>query len=294
MDVMIKTDSFKDYVLLDAGDKEKLESWNGVVLCRPDPMALWPKRKPELWSKAKAVYHRSNSGGGSWEYKERLPESWTVNYRDLTFKVSPTGFKHTGLFPEQAANWDFIIENLNGKNAKVLNLFAYTGAASMAALSAGAEVVHVDASKSINEWAKENRDLSKFQDRKIRFIVDDCLKFMQREKRREHTYDAIIMDPPSYGRGPNNELFKFEDKINPLIDAAIDILSDKPSFIIINTYTTGYSSTVIEQTLRGRLEAKGYIGNVKSDEIGIHIKDTDYDLPCGSTTRWVYEGNIRR
>lgn len=291
---MIKTNNFKDYELLDAGDKQKLESWNGVILNRPDPMALWPKTKPELWKKAKAVYHRSNKGGGYWEYKERLPESWTVSYRDLTFKVSPTGFKHTGLFPEQAANWDFIFDNLQGKNAKVLNLFAYTGAASMVALSAGAEVVHVDAAKSINEWAKENRDLSNLQDKKIRFIVDDALKFMLREARRGHKYDAIIMDPPSYGRGPDNELFKFEDKINPLIEAAIDLLSDNPSFIIINTYTTGYSSTVIEQTLRRRLEIKGYKANIVSDEIGIHIKDSDYDLPCGATTRWVYEGNIRR
>ena len=180
---MIKTNNFKDYLLLDTGDKQKLESWNGLILDRPDPMALWPKLKPELWSKAKAVYHRSNKGGGSWEFKQRLPEYWTVNYQNLKFKVSPTGFKHTGLFPEQAANWDFISSMLKGKNARVLNLFAYTGAASMVALNEGAEVVHVDASKSINEWAKENRNLNNFEDRKIRFIVDDCLKFMQREKR---------------------------------------------------------------------------------------------------------------
>ena len=289
---MIKTDTFKDYVLLDAGDKEKLESWNGIVLRRPDPMAIWPKNKPELWKDAKATYIRSNKGGGHWEYKEKLKDSWTVNYRDLTFKVSPTGFKHTGLFPEQAANWDYIYENLNGRNAKVLNLFAYTGAASTVALSVGSEVVHVDAAKSINDWAKENRDLSKLSDRPIRFIVEDCLKFMQREIRRGHKYDAIIMDPPSYGRGPDNELFKFEDKINPLIEAAIELLSDNPIFIIINTYTTGYSPVTISNALRRHLESKGYIANVKADEIGIHIKDTDYDLPCGSTTRWKYEGHI--
>lgn len=284
---MIKTNTFKDYQLLDAGDREKLESWGGVILRRPDPMALWPKTKPELWNKAKAVYHRSNKGGGSWEFKERLPEMWTVNYRDLTFKVSPTGFKHTGLFPEQAANWDFIYENLQGKNAQVLNLFAYTGAASMVALSTGAEVVHLDASKSINEWAKENRDLSKLHDKKIRFFVDDALKFMQREIRRGHKYDAIIMDPPSYGRGPDNELFKFEEKINPLIEAAVELLSDNPSFIIINTYTTGYSPTVIAQTLRRNLELKGLKGEVISDEIGIEIQNSEYYLPCGATTRWI-------
>ena len=288
---MFKTKEFKDYILLDAGDKEKLESWNGIVLRRPDPMAIWPKVHPELWNSAKAVYHRSNKGGGSWEFKERLPESWTVSFKDLTFKVSPTGFKHTGLFPEQAVNWEFIMKNLK-PNAKVLNLFAYTGAASIAALSKGAEVVHVDASKGMNEWAKENRDLSGLKDAPIRFIVEDCLKFMQREIRRGHKYDAIIMDPPSYGRGPDNELFKFEDKINPLIEAAMQLLSDKPSFIIINTYTTGYSPVTISNTLRRHLESKGLVANVEADEIGIHIEDSDYDLPCGSTTRWKYEGNI--
>lgn len=289
---MIKTDAFKDYVLLDAGDKEKLESWNGVILRRPDPMAIWPKCHPNLWNNAKAIYHRSNSGGGKWEFKERLPESWTVSFKDLTFKVSPTGFKHTGLFPEQAANWEYIMNNLK-PNAKVLNLFAYTGAASIAALSKGAEVVHVDASKGMNEWAKENRDLSSLKDASIRFIVEDCLKFMLREIRRGHKYDAIIMDPPSYGRGPDNELFKFEDKINPLIEAAIELLSDNPSFIIINTYTTGYSSTTIANALRRNLEKAKFIPNVEADEIGIHIKDSDYDLPCGSSTRWKYAGHIR-
>ena len=286
---MIKTNNFKDYLLLDTGDKQKLESWNGLILDRPDPMALWPKLKPELWSKAKAVYHRFNKGGGSWEFKQRLPEYWTVNYQNLKFKVSPTGFKHTGLFPEQAANWDFISSMLKGKNARVLNLFAYTGAASMVALNEGAEVVHVDASKSINEWAKENRNLNNFEDRKIRFIVDDCLKFMQREKRRGNTYDAIIMDPPSYGRGPNNELFKFEEKINPLIEAAISILSDKPIFIIINTYTTGYSATVIKQVLKANLEKTAYKYEIVSDEIGIEIQDSGYDLPCGFTTRGIFK-----
>ena len=288
---MIKTNSFKDYKLLDAGDKEKLESWSGIILRRPDPMAIWPKHHEELWDKAKATYHRSNKGGGHWQFKENLPQSWTVNFKDLTFKVSPTGFKHTGLFPEQAANWEYIMKNLK-EGSKVLNLFAYTGAASIAALSKGAEVVHVDASKGMNEWAKENRDLSGLKDKSIRFFVEDCLKFMKREERRGHKYDAIIMDPPSYGRGPDNELFKFEDKINPLIETSINLLSDKPSFIIINTYTTGYSPITIKNTLRKHLEENGFVANIEADEIGIHIEDTEYDLPCGSTTRWKYEGHI--
>lgn len=285
---MIKTESLKDYVLLDAGDKEKLEMWKGVILSRPDPMAIWPKEKPELWKKSDAIYHRSNKGGGSWEFKKKLPESWTIDYRGISFKVSPTGFKHTGIFPEQAANWDLIYDLVSqNDDVHVLNLFGYTGAATTVASYAGAsEVVHVDASKSINEWAKENRDLNKMQDRKIRYIVDDALKFIQREIRRGHKYEGIIMDPPSYGRGPDNELFKFEDKINPLIEGCLQLLSDRALFFIINTYTTGYSKTVIENTLRRHMEDMGLGGNIESDEIGIAVKDSKYILPCGSTTRW--------
>jgi len=284
---MISTDKFTDYVLLDAGDKEKLESINGIILRRPDPMAIWPKIKPNIWNKCDAYYTRSNTGGGHWTFNNKLPESWIVKFKDLTFKVAPTSFKHTGLFPEQAANWEFIENKLKGtKGKKVLNLFAYTGAASLIALKCGAEVVHVDASKGINEWAKENRDLSKLSDKPIKFFVDDALKFLKREIRRGHKYDGIIMDPPSYGRGPNNELFKFEDQINPLIEACTELLSDDALFFIINTYTTGYSPTVFKQTLVSNLEAKGINGKVISDEIGIPIKDTDYVLPCGFTTRW--------
>ncbi len=285
---MITTINFPDYKLLDAGDKEKLESWNGVILRRPDPMALWPKIKPELWNKADAVYHRSTSGGGQWEYIKKLPESWTVDYRNLKFKVSPTNFKHTGLFPEQASNWDFITEKISGKqNIRILNLFAYSGAATMAASAAGAsEVVHVDASKGMNEWAKENMKLSHLENKTIRFIVDDCLKFMQREKRRGHTYHGIIMDPPSYGRGPNGELFKFEDQINPLIDAALDLLSEDALFLIVNSYTSGYSNTAVRNTLLRHTELKGIKGTVTTDEIGISIEESKYCLPCGFTTRW--------
>lgn len=285
---MITSNSFTDYILLDAGDKEKLESWKGIILRRPDPMALWPKTKKELWNSADAYYIRSNKGGGHWEYNKRLPESWNVNYKDLTFRVSPTNFKHTGLFPEQSANWDFIDEKIrNKKDAKILNLFAYTGAATMVAANAGAsEVVHLDASKGINEWAKENMKLSHLENKTIRFIVDDALKFTSREIRRGRKYDGIIMDPPSYGRGPDNELFKFEDKINPLIINCLQLLSDDPLFFIINTYTTGYSSTVMHNTLRRYVEENKLNGHIEADEIGIGIEESDYILPCGQTTRW--------
>jgi len=285
---MITSENFKDYTLLDAGDREKLESWKGVILRRPDPMAIWPKYKPELWEKADASYHRSSSGGGHWEYAKKLPDSWNVEYAGLTFKVSPTGFKHTGLFPEQCANWDLIREKIKDrKDARILNLFAYTGAATMAAAKAGAtEVVHLDAAKSINEWAKENMKLSSLQDKTIRFIVDDALKFTAREIRRGRKYDGIIMDPPSYGRGPDNELFRFEDKINPLIKNAIALLSDDPLFLIINSYTTGYSPTVMYNLLKKHMDDNGFKGTIEADEIGIRIADTPYYLPCGQTTRW--------
>ena len=285
---MITSENFKDYILLDAGDKEKLENWKGVILRRPDPMAIWPKTKPELWDKVDGHYHRSSSGGGNWTFNKKLPESWLVNYRDLTFKVSPTNFKHTGLFPEQASNWDLIYELIKGKrDIKVLNLFGYTGAASMVASKAGAtEVVHVDASKGIVEWAKENMRLSHLENNTIRFIVDDALKFTAREIRRGRKYDGIIMDPPSYGRGPDNELFKFEEKINPLIENCLNLLSDNPLFYIINTYTTGYSSTVMYNTLKKHLDDKGIIGKIEVDEIGIKVQDSDYILPCGQTSRF--------
>ncbi len=285
---MITSDNFTDYVLIDAGDREKLENWKGIILRRPDPMAIWPKLKPEIWDDCDAFYHRSNKGGGYWEYKKRFKESWNVNYRDLSFKVSPTSFKHTGIFPEQAANWDMIHELVSSrKDAKVLNLFGYTGAATMVASKAGAsEVVHVDASKGIVEWAKENMNLSSLGDHKIRFIVDDALKFTSREIRRGRKYDGIIMDPPSYGRGPDNELFKFEEKINPLIVNCLELLSDDPLFFIINTYTTGYSPETMHNTLSRQCELKGLKGKIEADEIGIKIEGSDYTLPCGQTTRW--------
>ena len=285
---MITSESFKDYVLLDAGDKEKLENWKGIILRRPDPMAIWPKTDEKRWEEADAWYHRSSKGGGYWEYRKKLPESWNVSYNGLTFKVSPTNFKHTGLFPEQSANWDLISRLVpEKKDASILNLFAYTGAATMAAAKAGAkEVVHLDASKGINEWAKENMKLSHLEGKTIRFIVDDALKFTSREIRRGRRYDGIIMDPPSYGRGPDNELFRFEDKINPLITNCLELLSDDPLFFIINTYTNGYSSTVMYNTLKRHLEKKGLKGTIEADEIGIRIDQSEFILPCGQTTRW--------
>ncbi len=288
--MIYKADQWKDYCCLDAGDGEKLEVWKDTVLRRPDPQAIWPKGKDKSWHKADAVYHRSNKGGGSWEYKKRLPEMWTVDYRDLTFKVSPTGFKHTGLFPEQAVNWDWmrsLIEEHKDEEIRVLNLFAYTGGATMACSKAGAaEVVHVDASKGMVQWAKENRDLCGLQDKKIRFIVDDCLKFVEREKRRGHTYHGILMDPPSYGRGPNGEMWKFEKEIPHLIQACLDILDDNALFFLINSYTTGFSSIVLEDLLKTTVLNEHPNGTVETGEIAIPLKNRDLLLPCGIYGRW--------
>ena len=283
------SNEWNDYKLIDAGNGEKLESWNGIVLRRPDPQAIWPVELNKDWKNPDGFYHRSDKGGGSWEFKKRLPEYWTVNYKELTFKVSPTNFKHTGLFPEQATNWDFIIEKIKKSNRpiKVLNLFAYTGGATIASSYAGAvEVVHVDAAKGMIEWAKENMHLSKLDNNRIRFIVDDCLKFVQREYRRGNKYDAIIMDPPSYGRGPNGEVWKFEQNIYNLINECINILSDKPLFFLINSYTTGISSTVLENILKTTLLPKYPNGKVDAGEVGLPIENNNLVLPCGIYGRW--------
>ena len=260
------SDEWKDYECISAGNGEKLERWGNVIFRRPEPQAMWPIEKTDLWNKVDGFYHRSNKGGGYWDFKSKLPEFWTVKYKDLTFKVSPTNFKHTGLFPEQAANWDFSMNKIKSANRpiKVLNLFAYTGAATMAASKAGAvEVVQVDASKGMTEWAKENMKLCGLEDHKIRFIVDDCLKFVQREARRGNKYDVIIMDPPSYGRGPNGEVWKFEQNLDVLISACMEILSDNPLFFLINAYTTGISSTVLFNILKTTMEKK-YGGKVEA------------------------------
>ena len=284
-------DKWKDYRCIDAGDGEKLEIWKDTVLRRPDPQAIWPKSKTcRTWQKADAVYHRSNKGGGQWEYHKKLREYWTIQYKDLTFRVSPTGFKHTGLFPEQAVNWDWmsnLIKDHKDEEIRVLNLFAYTGGATMACAKAGAaEVVHVDASKGMVQWAKENRDLCGLQDHKIRFIVDDCLKFVEREKRRGRTYHGILMDPPSYGRGPNGEMWKFEKEITGLIRACLDILDPHALFFLINSYTTGFSSIVLEDLLKTTVLEEHPDGKVETGEIAIPLMERDLLLPCGIYGRW--------
>lgn len=282
------SNEWKDYECISAGNGEKLERWGDVIFRRPEPQAMWNIEKNNLWKNVDGFYHRSNKGGGYWDFNRTLPDHWTVNYKNLTFKVSPTNFKHTGLFPEQAVNWDFSMNKI--KNAKrpikVLNLFAYTGAATMAASSAGAvEVVQVDASRGMTDWAKDNMKLCGLEGNKIRFIVDDCLKFVQREARRGNKYDVIIMDPPSYGRGPNGEVWKFEQNLDILINACLDVLSDKPLFFLINAYTTGISNIVLYNILKTSLECK-YRGKTESGEIGLPITQNDLVLPCGIYGRW--------
>lgn len=282
------SNEWKDYECIDAGNGEKLERWGKVIFRRPDPQAMWPIENDDSWKNVDGFYHRSNKGGGYWDFKKQLPDHWTVNYKDLTFKVSPTNFKHTGLFPEQATNWDFMMEKISNANreVKVLNLFAYTGGATMACSKAGAvEVVHVDASKGMTEWAKENMRLCHLENNRIRFIVDDCLKFVEREARRGNKYDAIVMDPPSYGRGPNGEVWKFEHNLHNLINACMKILSDKPLFFLINSYTTGISSTVLFNILKTTLEPE-YNGIVDAGEVGLPITKNNLVLPCGIYGRW--------
>lgn len=282
---------WKEYEVLDAGDKTKLERWKTTILDRPDPVAIWPREEPSLWSKADAVYHRSNKGGGHWEFKKPLEEFWTIRYGELLFKISPTGFKHTGLFPEQGANWDFIMNSIRTaradgrENIKVLNLFAYTGGATMAAAKAGAEeVVHLDASKGINQWARENMMLNHLEDHKIRFLVDDVMKFIRREIRRGRKYDAIIMDPPSYGRGPNGEVWKIEDSIYELISEASKLLSDQALFFLVNIYSTGFPLSSLQQTMDKTL-VKEHGGSVEVGETLLPITSGGV-LPCGQFGRW--------
>ena len=272
---------WQEYQCLASGDGEKLERWGNVILRRPDPQIIWEQSGDDIWNSWDGWYHRSNKGGGCWEFKRQLPESWKIHYRDLTFKVSPTNFKHTGIFPEQAVNWDYVMDKIktSGKDTfRVLNLFAYTGCATMAAASAGAEeVVHVDASRGMVEWAKENRDLSGLADKKIRFIVDDVIKFLEREKRRGRTYHGIIMDPPSYGRGPNGEVWRLEDNLQELLVKSRDVLDDDFSFLLINSYTTGVSPTSLNNILK--LTFKGC--KVETGEIGLPIEENKLVLPCG-------------
>ena len=273
--------NWKDYECIKTGDGEKLERWKEIILIRPDPQIIW--KKNNNWNNYDAHYHRSTTGGGYWEYKKKLPEYWTVNYKELTFKVSPTNFKHTGIFPEQSSNWDYIEEKVksylvNHKEMHILNLFAYTGCATMAAASAGAtEVVHVDASKGMNDWAKENMHLSKLDDKIIRFITDDILKFLDREKRRGRVYQGIIMDPPSYGRGPNKEVWKFEKDFQILLDKVKDIMDEDYSFLLISSYTTGISHISLSNILK-----KEFIGQkIETGENTLPVTEDNLILPCG-------------
>ena len=273
---------WKDYKILDMADGQKLEKWGDVILSRPDPQIIWKdKSYPEKWKNINATYHRSKTGGGSWHFKHKLKDYWTIKYKDLTFKVSPTNFKHTGIFPEQATNWDYIIDKIkesNQKEFRVLNLFAYTGCATMAASSAGAsEVVHVDSSKGMIDWAKENMKLSGLENNRIRFIQDDVLKFLEKEKRRGRTYHAIIMDPPSYGRGPNKEVWKLEDNLQELLNKTKDILDKDFSFLLINCYTTGFSPTSLYNILS--LTFKN--NKILTGEIGLPVTENNLVLPCG-------------
>lgn len=278
---------FKDYQILDMYDGMKIESWNNVILKRPDPQIIWPKISNENY-KIDAIYNRSNKGGGSWDIKNtKMPSTWQVRYHDLTFNLKLMGFKHTGLFPEQAYNWNLIIDKIKNANREVnvLNLFAYTGAASVAALSAGAKVVHVDSSRGMVDWAKENVKSSNLEDKPIRFIVDDCKKFVEREIRRGNKYDIILMDPPSFGRGSNGQVWDIEKDLYELVSLCSEILSDKPIMFLINSYTTGLSMNVLENVLKLTVGSK-YNGIISSDELGIPCKNNNLVLPCGIYARW--------
>ena len=282
------TEDFKDYELIDAEGGERLERWKDIILIRPDPQVIWQgKRKNPLWKNAHAVYHRSSSGGGYWEPLKKVPDVWSVNYNDLIFRLKPMGFKHTGLFPEQSVNWKFMQKKIRSadRNISVLNLFAYTGGATVACLKAGATVTHVDASKGMVSWAKENAVASGLSDRPVRWLVDDCLKFVKREIRRGNKYDGIVMDPPSYGRGPNGEVWKLEQQIGELLTEVGKILSDKPLFFVLNSYTGGLSPTILNYMVK-TLIAPNNRGTVFTDEIGLKITDRDIVLPCGNTTIW--------
>ena len=280
---------WEQYSILDTSSEEKLEDWNGVKLIRPDPQIIWKTPKNEnLWNSADGHYHRSSSGGGSWEYRNSKPQgSWKMSYGNLTFKIKPTGFKHTGLFPEQAVNWDFMRDKIreSGSDVNILNLFAYTGGATLACAEAGASVCHVDASKGMVAWARENAQLSGLSDKPVRWIVDDCEKFVKREIRRGKKYDGIVMDPPSYGRGSGGEIWKLEDSIYDLVELCSQVLTEKPLFFLLNSYTTGLSPAVMAYILDSILVEK-FGGSVTSDEIGLPVKSSNMALPCGSTAIW--------
>lgn len=283
-------DKWRDYELIDCGGGEKVERWGKQILVRPDPQAIWDTaRENPAWSRANARYRRSNTGGGHWE-KRKLPEQWSIQYGSLTFQIKPMNFKHTGLFPEQAVNWDFAMEKIRtaGRPIRVLNLFAYTGGATVACAAAGASVCHVDAARGMVSWARENARASGLEDAPIRWIVDDCAKFVEREIRRGRTYDALIMDPPSYGRGPSGEVWKLEESLYPFVKLCAGVLSDKPLFVLINSYTTGLAPSVVGYLLN-LLVGRKYGGRCEWDEIGLPVTETGLWLPCGATGRWMSE-----
>ena len=278
---------WKDYEVIDTSGGEKLERWGDYILLRPDPQVIWDTpKKNKNWRKLNAHYHRSNRGGGEWEFFD-LPKTWQISYKNLTFGLKPFKFKHTGLFPEQAVNWDWFGDKIRhaGRQVKVLNLFAYTGGATLAAAEAGASVTHVDASKGMVTWAKENAELSGLSDRPIRWLGDDCVKFVEREIRRGNHYDGIIMDPPSYGRGPKGEIWKIEEKIFPFIELCTRILSDQPLFFLVNSYTTGLQPAVLKYMLETALVSK-VGGHVEAEEIGLPVSSNGLVLPCGASGRW--------
>ncbi|WRS27898.1 class I SAM-dependent methyltransferase [Oscillospiraceae bacterium MB08-C2-2] len=279
--------NWKDFEILDTTQGEKLERWGEFLLIRPDPQIIWTPEKSPIWQKAAASYRRSNSGGGEWQYRKKLPEGWTVDYDKLRFHIRPTGFKHTGLFPEQAVNWDYMSDKIKaaGRPIRVLNLFAYTGGATLACAAAGASVCHVDASKGMVSWARENAALAGLSDRPIRWIIEDCKKFVERELRRGSTYDAILMDPPSYGRGPTGEVWKLESAVYELVALCAGLLSENPLFFLLNSYTTGLSPSVMEYIL-GILLQKRMTGTLSSAEIGLPVSASGMNLPCGSTAIW--------
>lgn len=280
---------FKEYEILDLSDGKKIENWNNIILSRPDPQVIWESEK-EYKGKIDAIYHRSNKGGGSWDIKNNIPSTWQIHYHDLTFNLKLMGFKHTGLFPEQAYNWNIIRKKVRDakREVKVLNLFAYTGAASIAALKEGAHVTHVDSSKGMIEWAKENVKSSSLEDKPIRFLLDDCLKFVKREIRRGNKYDIILMDPPSFGRGSSKEVWDIEKSLFELVKLCSEILSDDPIMFLINSYTTGLSMNVLTNILKLTVNKK-YQGYITADEIGLPLKSSDLVLPCGIFARWEKE-----
>lgn len=280
--------NWKEYEVLDCSLGEKLENWAGYTLIRPDPQVIWDTdKKLKEWKRPSAHYHRSNRGGGEWEFFN-LPEQWNIHYRDLTFNLKPFSFKHTGLFPEQAVNWDWFSDIISKSNRKlkVLNLFAYTGGATVAAAKAGAEVVHVDAAKGMVAWAKENAKLSGLENAPVRYIVDDCVKFVEREIRRGNHYDGIIMDPPSYGRGPKGEIWKIEEAVYPFIKKCAELLYKDSEFFLINSYTTGLQPAVLSYMLNTAITDK-FGGNVMAEEIGLPVKKNSLILPCGASGRWI-------